>query len=222
MLLHASADELLRLQVHHNQSLESPAPLTAPFAQTTVQSTSSRRLMARPSLEGLTSSTKIEQVQMLDALIGAKDLVSDLAHDANVQRPRLHSRFLLTDGGDSAPADLWYGYDVKFRPKQVHHTNGNFTPRYVSRNLVLGGLYFRQVRELACYLGCPSAGETHVRNTFPRHLMSSHSVLQQTCPASGFLLVLHYMACSQLSYIAKMSFVVCIEGSGSIKVPHQV
>ncbi len=113
-----------KMQVHHNQSLELPAPSAAPFASAPVQSTSRRRLIAMPSLE------------------------PDVPHDANA-----HQRSLLgaVDTEVEASGEPWFGYDVKYKP-QIQRTYGNFTPRYVGlRNQVLGGLLLQQVRELFFY-----------------------------------------------------------------------
>ncbi|KAL0029268.1 hypothetical protein WJX79_006326 [Trebouxia sp. C0005] len=133
--------------VNHNQSLELPSPVTAPFASATVQSTSRRRLTALPSLEGLASNTTTRQAHIPDTHVLMAELMIDAPHDATTRKLVPGSRSLLAaDGEENATSvDLWFGYDVHYRPQPVQSNYGNFTPRYIGlRNQVLGGLYFQQ------------------------------------------------------------------------------
>ena len=145
------------MQVNHNQSLESPSPVTAPFASATAQSTSRRRLTALPSLEGLATNTTTCQAHIPDAHVAhvafqtlMAELMMEAPRDATTTRkPVPGSRSLLAADGDgnATSVDLWFGYDVHYRAQPVQSNSGNFTPRYVGlRNQVLGGLYFQQVR----------------------------------------------------------------------------
>ncbi len=142
------------MQVNHNQSLESPSPVTAPFGSATVQSTTRRRLTALPSLEGLATNTTTRQAHIPEAHVLMAELMMDAPHDATTTRKLVPgSRSLLAADGDqnATSVDLWFGYDVRYRPQPVQSNSGNFTPRYVGlRNQVLGGLYFQQVRDSTC------------------------------------------------------------------------
>ncbi|KAL0039208.1 hypothetical protein WJX77_011442 [Trebouxia sp. C0004] len=140
-------------KVNHNQSLESPSPVTAPFATSAVQSTSRRRLTALPSLEGLVSNTKTPQAHIPGAHVLMAELMIDAPHDATTRKlvpPGSRSLLAAADRDENATSvDLWFGYDVHYRPQPVQSNYGNFTPRYVGlRNQVLGGLYFQQDREV--------------------------------------------------------------------------
>jgi len=88
------------------------------------------------------------------------ELMMDAPCDATTRKLVPGSRSLLAADGDenTTSVDVWFGYDVHYRPQPVQSNYGNFTPRYVGlRNQVLGGLYFQQVRDLMrCWL-CKSA-----------------------------------------------------------------
>lgn len=78
------------------------------------------------------------------------ELTMDAPYDANTRKLRPGARSLLAadDNQTAASVDLWFGYDVRYRPQPMQSTSGNYTPRYVGlRNQVLGGLYFQQVKD---------------------------------------------------------------------------
>ena len=87
---------------------------------------------------------------MPDAQVLMAELTMDAPDTANPRKLRPGARSLLAadDNQTAASVDLWFGYDVRYRPQPVQSTSGNHTPRYVGlRNQVLGGLYFQQVKD---------------------------------------------------------------------------
>ena len=153
------------LQVNHNQSLEDPAPVAAPFASAQLQSTARRRLTAvPPGLDSIphhrTTASNLttahawgsaNHAAMAELVLDPADraamaeLMLDSSSSLN-RRLTPGSRSLLAAEEVAVAADLWFGYDVQYRPHDVERAYGNWTPRYVGlRNQVLGGLYFQQV-----------------------------------------------------------------------------
>lgn len=77
----------------------------------------------------------------------AHDMMTELMVDSKAGLRKLGPARGLLSAAEEEFADLWFGYDVHYRSRPVQRDYGSFAPRYVgSRNQVLGGLYFQQVR----------------------------------------------------------------------------
>ena len=85
---------------------------------------------------------------MPNAQVLMAELTMHAPYSANTRKLGAGSLLAADDNQTAASVDLWFGYDVRYRPQPVQSTSGNFTPRYVGlRNQVLGGLYFQQVTD---------------------------------------------------------------------------